>query len=47
VTGTRDLDLLKIDFDVIAMMPRLRCATAGIEGRSAERSSDEGPDENG
>src|SRR5258708_13679268 len=33
---TRDLDLLKIDFDVIAMIARLRGAPAGAEGKGEE-----------
>jgi len=41
---TRDLDLLKIDFDVIAMIVRLRGA-AGGEARGDEPSGDEGPEE--
>ena len=36
---TRDLDLLKIDFDMIAMTLRPRGASAGAETRS-EGSSD-------
>jgi hypothetical protein len=38
---TRDLDLLKIDFDVIAMMVRLRGASAPTEARSEERDGEE------
>ena len=40
---TRDLDLLKIDFDVIAMIVRLRGAAA--EAKGDEPSGDEGPEE--
>jgi hypothetical protein len=39
---TRDLDLLKIDFDVIAMIVRLRGAGAGIEAGRDEPSGDAG-----
>jgi hypothetical protein len=39
---TRDLDLLKIDFDVIAMILRLRGAGAGIEPKGEEPSGDSG-----
>jgi hypothetical protein len=42
---TRDLDLLKIDFDVIAMIVRLRGAAAGIEAKGDEPSGDVGPEE--
>src|SRR6202035_1327336 len=38
---TRDLDLLKIDFDVIAMIVRLRGAPAGAEAKGEEPSNDE------
>ena|SRR3984957_15485805 len=38
---TRDLDLLKIDFDVVAMILRLRGASASAEGRGEETSNDE------
>lgn len=38
---TRDLDLLKIDFDVIAMMVRLRGAAAPAEARSEEPDGEE------
>jgi hypothetical protein len=44
---TRDLDLLKIDFDVIAMIVRLRGAATGAEAKGEEPSGDEGPEENG
>jgi hypothetical protein len=44
---TRDLDLLKIDFDVIAMIVRLRGAAAGIDARGEEPSGDEGVERNG
>jgi hypothetical protein len=43
---TRDLDLLKIDFDVIAMIVRLRGA-AGVEAKGEEPFGNEGPEENG
>jgi hypothetical protein len=39
---TRDLDLLKIDFDLIAMIVRLRGAATGIEARDEEPSGDSG-----
>jgi hypothetical protein len=38
---TRDLDLLKIDFDVIAMIVRLRGAGAGAEAKGEEPPDDE------
>jgi len=38
---TRDLDLLKIDFDVIAMILRLRGATAPAEARGEDPSDGE------
>jgi hypothetical protein len=38
---TRDLDLLKIDFDVIAMIVRLRGAAAGIEAKGNDPSDEE------
>ena len=38
---TRDLDLLKIDFDVIAMIVRLRGAAAPAEARGEEPSDGE------
>ena len=38
---TRDLDLLKIDFDVIAMIVRLRGAPAGTEAKAEEPSDGE------
>jgi hypothetical protein len=38
---TRDLDLLKIDFDVIAMMVRLRGASAGADAKGEEPSNGE------
>jgi hypothetical protein len=41
---TRDLDLLKIDFDVIAMTLRLRGAPAPGEARSEEPSDGAEPD---
>ena len=44
---TRDLDLLKIDFDVIAMIVRLRGASVGAEAKGEEPSSGEEPEGNG
>ena len=44
---TRDLDLLKIDYDVIAMIVRLRGASAGAEAKGEEPSSGEEPEGNG
>jgi hypothetical protein len=41
---TRDLDLLKIDFDVIAMTLRLRGASAPGEARGEEPSDGAEPD---
>jgi hypothetical protein len=38
---TRDLDLLKIDFDVIAMIVRLRGAPVGIEAKGNDPSEEE------
>jgi hypothetical protein len=38
---TRDLDLLKIDFDVIAMIVRLRGAPAGADVKGEEPSPGE------
>jgi hypothetical protein len=38
---TRDLDLLKVDFDVIAMIVRLRGAAAGAETRGEEAGDEE------
>jgi hypothetical protein len=38
---TRDLDLLKIDFDVIAMIVRLRGAPAPAEAKGEEPSDGE------
>jgi hypothetical protein len=43
---TRDLDLLKVDFDVIAMIVRLRGAAAGAEPRG-EAPGDEEPEGGG
>jgi hypothetical protein len=37
---TRDLDLLKLDVDVIAMMVRLRGASSSIEARTEEPTAD-------
>jgi hypothetical protein len=37
---TRDLDLLKLDVDVIAMLVRLRGAPVAIEGRTEESAAD-------
>jgi hypothetical protein len=44
---TRDLDLLKIDFDVIAMIVRLRGAPAGAEPKGVEPSDGEEPEGSG
>jgi|SRR5450432_2086248 hypothetical protein len=44
---TRDLDLLKIDFDVIAMIVRLRGAPAGAEAKGEEPSDGEEPEGSG
>jgi hypothetical protein len=44
---TRDLDLLKIDFDVIAMIVRLRGASAGTEAKGDEPSDGEEPEGGG
>jgi hypothetical protein len=44
---TRDLDLLKIDFDVIAMIVRLRGAPAGAEAKGEEPSDGEEPEAGG
>ena len=44
---TRDLDLLKIDFDVIAMMVRLRGASAPAEAKGEEPSEGEEPEGSG
>jgi hypothetical protein len=41
---TRDLDLLKIDFDVIAMTLRLRGATVPTEARGEEPGDDDAPE---
>jgi hypothetical protein len=42
---TRDLDLLKADVDVIAMMVRLRGAFALTDGKTEESSESENKDE--
>jgi hypothetical protein len=44
---TRDLDLLKIDFDVIAMIVRLRGAPVGAEPKGEEPSDGEEPEGSG
>jgi hypothetical protein len=44
---TRDLDLLKIDFDVIAMMVRLRGASAPADAKGDEHSTGEEPEGGG
>ena len=44
---TRDLDILKIDFDVIAMMVRLRGASAPAEAKGEEPSNREEPEGGG
>ena len=44
---TRDLDLLKIDFDVIAMILRLRGAPAPTEAKGEEPSGGEEPEAGG
>jgi hypothetical protein len=44
---TRDLDLLKIDFDVIAMIVRLRGATAPPDPRGEEPADGDEPEGGG
>ena len=44
---TRDLDLLKVDVDVIAMTVRLRGAFAPAEGRNEESGDGDEPREDG
>jgi hypothetical protein len=44
---TRDLDLLKIDFDVIAMIVRLRGASAPAEAKGEEPSDGAEPEGGG
>jgi hypothetical protein len=44
---TRDLDLLKIDFDVIAMIVRLRGATAAPDPRGEEPADGDEPEGGG
>jgi len=44
---TRDLDLLKIDFDVIAMIVRLRGTPTGAEAKGEEPSDGEEPEGGG
>ena len=44
---TRDLDLLKIDFDVIAMIVRLRGATAPADPRGEEPTDGDEPEGGG
>jgi hypothetical protein len=44
---TRDLDLLKIDFDVIAMIVRLRGAVTPTEAKGEQSSDGEEPEGGG
>src|ERR1700687_1157335 len=44
---TRDLDLVKIDLDVIPMIVRLRGPSVGAEAKGEEPSSGEEPEGNG
>jgi hypothetical protein len=43
---TRDLDLLKVDVDIIAMIARLRGAHAAIDTKAEEPAESEGEDRN-
>ena len=41
---TRDLDLLKVDVDIIAMIARLRGAHAAVDAKAEEQAEGEGED---